>query len=107
MTPPRWLAPDAVGQMLRVTDTELAEHLLSGRLRFMVRKVSPGPDVVLFVDVLIDAASVEELESVRWDDRMADRVVADRLINRAALKHGLHPTRTSPGVRGPARRKAG
>lgn len=103
----QWLAPDIVAQRLHVTDTELAGYLLSGALRFTVHKVSPGRDVVLLVDVRIDAASVEELERARWQDPVADRLHADRLVNRAALKHGLHPTRSSPGVRGPARRRAG
>jgi len=100
-----WLSAESVTQMLRITDTELAQYLLSGALRFAVRKVSPGPDVVLFVDVLIDSASVDELERARWGDRLADRSRADELINRAALKHGCHPTRSSPGVRGRARRR--
>lgn len=103
-----WLAADAVAQTLRFTDTELAQRLLSGELRFRVQKTSPGRDVVLFTDVVIDAASVEELEQRRWGAPIRDRVVADGLINRAALKHGAHPTRSSPGVRGPARvRRAG
>lgn len=103
MSEQRWLSAEAVTQMLRITDTELAQHLLSGALRFVVRKVSPGPDVVLLVDVAIDSASLDELEQVRWGDRIADRTRADALVNRAALKHGRHPTRTSRGVRGPAR----
>ena len=105
MNAPQWLPAGSVTQMLRITDTELAQHLLSGALRFRVRKVSPGPDVVLFVDVLIEAASVDELEQARWGDQLVDRARADELINRAALKHGRHPTRSSPGVRGPARRQ--
>jgi len=101
-----WLPPDLVAQQLRVTDTELAGHLLSGALHFRVRKSSPGPDVVLLMDVEISAASVAEWERARWADPVADRMCADRLVNRAAMKHGTHPTRSSPGVRGPAR-KAG
>jgi hypothetical protein len=100
-----WLAADVVAQMLRITDTELAQHLLSGALRFRVQKSSPGRDVVLFTDVVIDSASVDELEERRWGSPICDRIFADGLINRAALKHGLHPTRHSPGVRGPARRR--
>jgi hypothetical protein len=101
-----WLAPDAVAQQLRITDSELAGHLLAGTLRFRVRKVSPGPDVVLLMDVQVAADSVAELERRRWANPVADRLRADGLANRAALKHGVHPNRSSPGVRGPARRRA-
>lgn len=102
-----WLPPDLVAQQLRVTDTELANHLLSGALRFRVRKTSPGPGVVLLMDVEISAASLAALERQRWSDPVTDRMSADRLVNRAALKHDVHPTRSSPGVRGPARHATG
>lgn len=107
MSERRWLSAESVTQMLRITDTELARYLLAGTLRFMVRKVSPGPDVVLLVDVVVDSTSLDELEQARWGDRIADRIRADALVNRAALKHDRHPTRTSRGVRGPARVRQG
>jgi hypothetical protein len=104
MTDTRWLPAEEAAERLGLTEEEVARLLLSGALVFRVRKRSPGKRVVLFTDVEVDAATVAAVRESRWGDPLSARVRADDLTNRAVLKFGKHPTRTSPGVRG--RRRA-
>lgn len=96
-----WMDFDSTARHLGMTATETARLLLSGDLRFTVSPDARGR--VLAHHVLIDQSSIEAFANRRWGDTLADAMRADDLVNRAALKHGLHPTRTSPGVRGKAR----
>jgi hypothetical protein len=88
---------------LAMPPVDVARLLLAGMLRFDVDKRSPGRDLVLRMDVWVDADDVRALQRDRWDAMHGFR--ADELVNRAAMKFGKHPTRTSPGVRGPAKPK--
>lgn len=93
---------DEVAAALGMGDVEVARLLLAGTLRFRVDKRSPGRNAVLAVDVWVAAEDVRALLAARFDPEA--RLEADRLVNRAALKFGVHPTRRSPGVRGKGRR---
>jgi hypothetical protein len=97
-----WMSfEDAVAYLMIPVD-EVAGHILAGDLGFRVR-MAVARAAVLPPDVQVRAADVRTLHARRWSPATAARA-ADR-VNRAALKFGLHPTRTSPGVRGKTKRR--
>lgn len=98
-----WVGFDEASAFLVVPHVELARMLLSGTLRFRVEKRSPGADAVLRMDVRVSYEDLRDLQRRRWDS--TDGLRADELVNRAAMKFGKHPTRSTPGVRGKGRPK--
>lgn len=98
---PAWMTFDEVSAYLVLSDEDVARLLLAGLLRFKVDKRSPGPDFVARMDVRVAADDVRALQKHRWGSSRAAK--ADELVNRAAMKFGKHPTRTTPGVRGTAK----
>lgn len=100
---PTWMTFDEVSAFLALPEEDVARLLLAGLLRFEVHKRTPNPGLVTRLDVRVAADDVHALQRHRWATERAAK--ADELVNRAALKHGRHPTRTSPGVRGSAKIK--
>lgn len=98
---PTWMTFDEVSAFMALPEEDVARLLLAGLLRFEVVKRSPSPSLVVRMDVRIAADDVRALQKYRWASSRAAK--ADDLVNRAALKHGVHPTRKTPGVRGRAR----
>lgn len=99
---PTWMTFDEVSAYLALPEQDVARLLLAGVLRFEVAKRSPNPGFVVRMDVRIAADDVAAHQRDRW--RFND-ARADELVNRAAMKFGKHPTRTTPGVRGAAKIK--
>jgi hypothetical protein len=98
-----WMSFDEASAFLAVSHVELARILLAGTVRFEVAKRSPNDQYVLRMDLLLSGPDLREFQRQRWDPESEAR--ADDLVNRAAMKFGRHPTRTSPGVRGKSRPK--
>lgn len=99
---PTWMTFDEVSAYLTLPEQDVAWLLLAGTLRFEVVKRSPNSGFVVRMDVRIAADDVVAHQRDRWRFNNAR---ADELVNRAAMKYRKHPTRATPGVRGPARQK--
>jgi hypothetical protein len=94
---------DDASAFLAIPPEELARLVLSGFIQFTVAKRSPNPNYVLRMDIRLSGEDLRAFQRARWNSEQD--AAADAVINRAALKFGKHPTRTSPGVRGKARPK--
>jgi hypothetical protein len=99
---PPWMTFDEVASFLVLPEEDVARLLLDGTFRFEVVKRTPNPDLVTCLDVRIATDDVRAFQRDRW---FSSKVKSDELVNRAAMKYRKHPTRTTPGVRGRARKK--
>lgn len=99
---PHWLPFLTAARAAGLSFEALARLLLAGEIPFRIPKARGRH--VLAMQVEVNATALARLLASRWT--VTDQVIADALVNRAALKHRLHPTRHTPGVRGPNRRKA-
>jgi hypothetical protein len=96
-----WISFARAVEVLGCRVTELSGWLLEGRLAFRVEAVGRG--LVRCDGVSLREAEVGEFARERGVTTLGDVAAADRQVDLAAVKWGLHPSKRGPGVRGRGR----